>query len=281
MTNQDDNESYESFLHTANSGNVGAGEEDASRPRATTNTFDPALLAAATGAGGGAAFDPPGEDEDPEETGSLDEVGINRAEAEAASPWLGDVRIRRKSDAYHRLKKSGEVATYPGDTYSFMAIHSPFVEPIFFLFGFMVFLLQIAFLMFMFLSLVVKNLRFGEIDNPDDGDDNVNFTTLFAKFIPANVNWVANATQIIAILSYCIFADSSLMDMAKAVEQFPRGDRARPYDGIRRVRFSCVLRLIQGLLATIVTMLLIVTSADVVDIILNFTAVNYISNLDE
>lgn len=47
------------------------------------------------------------------------------------------------------------------------------------------------------------------------------------------------------------------------------------------LRFSCTLKFIQGLLATFSTLLLVVTSNQVVDIILNFTAVNFISNLDD
>ena len=44
---------------------------------------------------------------------------------------------------------------------------------------------------------------------------------------------------------------------------------------------SCSLRFIQGFLAIIATFLLIVTSDDVIEIVLNFAAVNFISNLDE
>ena len=68
--------------------------------------------------------------------------------------------------------------------------------------------------------------------------------------------------------------------MVKAVEQFPRLDRVRG-EGTRLVIFSCLLRFIQGFLATSATLLLIITTPNVVEIILNFTAVNYISNLDE
>ena len=69
--------------------------------------------------------------------------------------------------------------------------------------------------------------------------------------------------------------------MVKAVEQFPRLDRIREDDRPSLVIFSCLLRFIQGLSATLVTMLLILTTPNVVEIILNFAAVNYISNLDE
>ena len=68
--------------------------------------------------------------------------------------------------------------------------------------------------------------------------------------------------------------------MVKAVEQFPRFDRVRG-EGTRLVIFSCILRFVQGFAATCVTLLLIITTPNVVEIILNFAAVNYISNLDE
>jgi hypothetical protein len=44
--------------------------------------------------------------------------------------------------------------------------------------------------------------------------------------------------------------------------------------------FSCTLRFTQGALATAAALLLVVTSSEVIDIVLNFTAINFISALD-
>ena len=47
------------------------------------------------------------------------------------------------------------------------------------------------------------------------------------------------------------------------------------------MRLSCILRLTQGVTAIVATLLLVLRSTTVVDIILNFTAVNFISDLDD
>ena len=182
-------------------------------------------------------------------------------------------RIRRKSDRYHQMKRSRELATYPADSYSFLAIHGPLAHPPFFLFGLGVWICQMLFLVLMLVSMVVPRFRVGQNDNPTD--------SLLGSFIPSNVSVQTHVVQMVALVTYCIFSDSSMADCVKAVEMFPRLDRERENDPIYPSMFSCVLRMIQGLTATVVTTLLILTTADVVEIILNFTAVNYISNLDE
>ena len=65
-----------------------------------------------------------------------------------------------------------------------------------------------------------------------------------------------------------------------AVETFPRFDTANNDDKTRRVIFSCLLRFIQGGMAIFSSFILIVNSSNVIEIILNFTAVNFISNID-
>lgn len=112
-----------------------------------------------------------------------------------------------------------------------------------------------------------------DIDNPDEG--------LVARFIPSNVSILSRFTQYMALLSYCIFADASVLDVVKAVETFPNSTNAKSGDRIGCMIFSCVLRLSQGLFATIVALLLVIQTQDVIDIILNFTAVNFVSCFDE
>ena len=178
------------------------------------------------------------------------------------------------SAKYEYEKRVGEHETYPGDCYSFMAIHSPIQNPFFFLFGFVVFVFQIMFLIYMILNKLDTNLGLnGEVDNPSDD--------FLANFIPANVTALVRATQITAVLCYCMFADSSLKDCAAAIEQFPRFDRANKDDRVWLGILSCVLRFCQGFMAILATFLLIVTTSDVIEIILNFAAVNFISTLDE
>ena len=112
-----------------------------------------------------------------------------------------------------------------------------------------------------------------DTDNPDSG--------FMSAFVPSNVNNLARATQFMALLSYCIFADESLKDIVTAVETFPKFCKAKEGDKVRCMVFSCVLRFTQGMLATFVVLLLVITTADVIDIILNFTAVNFISGFDD
>jgi len=174
-----------------------------------------------------------------------------------------------------RSSASGEgVAYYPADCYSFLACYHPFKNPGFFAFGFAVFMFQMLFLSFMILSKTLPLLSSnGEVDNPSEGP--------IAAFIPSNVSVLVRLTQITAVLSYCVFADSSLKDVVTAVEMFPRFDRARNNDQLGLVVLSCTLRFIQGLLAIVGTLLMVITSSDVVEIILNFTAISFISDLDE
>jgi hypothetical protein len=164
--------------------------------------------------------------------------------------------------------------TYPADCYSFMSIHGPFDKNGYFYFGFAVWAFQVSFLFILVLHVIHPKLTTNENDdNPEQG--------FWAKFIPANSGDLSKATQFIALISYCTFADESLKDIVTAVETFPKFSRAKPGDKVYLMVLSCALRLLQGLLATIVVFLLVIVTSDVIDIILNFTAVNFISGFDD
>ena len=168
----------------------------------------------------------------------------------------------------------GITEKYPKDCYSFLSLYGPFRGTEFFFFGLMVYMFQMGFLLLMILSVVHKEWSTnGEVDNPGLGR--------FAEFINANSSPLVRATQIMAILSYIIFSDASLQDVVKAVETFPRFDQANSTDRIGCMVFSCTLRFTQGCLAIFVALMLVITSSNVIDIILNFTAVNFISKLDD
>ena len=138
----------------------------------------------------------------------------------------------------------------------------------------MVYLFQMGFLLLMILSVVhpVWSTN-GAVDNPG--------LSIVADFIQSNSGPLVRATQIISILSYVLFADASLQDVVRAVETFPRFDQATSTDRIRCMVFSCTLRFTQGCLAICVALMLVISSSNVIDIILNFTAVNFISALDD
>jgi len=213
------------------------------------------------------------EDMDGMENGELAELASRSDSSEKFKPERRQ-SLGCSARRYSFTRRTGDVETYPADCYSFIAIHSPFSSPFFFLFGFTVWVFQIMFLIYMILNKLHTNLGLnGEVDNPS--------SDFMANFIPANVTELVRATQITAVLCYCMFADSSLKDCAAAVEQFPRFDRTKPDDRHWLVVFSCFLRFCQGFMAIFATFLLIVTTSDVIEIILNFAAVNFISTLDE
>ena len=112
-----------------------------------------------------------------------------------------------------------------------------------------------------------------DTDNPDVGT--------FFDFIPANNPALCKITQFVALIAYCVFADESLKDIVTAIETFPNFQKANKEDKIFCMVASCVLRCLQGMLASLVVLLLVISTVDVVEIVLNFTAVNFISAFDD
>jgi hypothetical protein len=184
--------------------------------------------------------------------------------------------------------------TYPPDTYSILALCGPIGNPAYFSFGLMVYLFQIIFLLLMVLSVVhprwssigdvdnpgVRRQSFADVDNPDAGTESATAQSI-AEFVPSQVSPLVRATQIMATLTYIIFADSTIRDIVLGVELFPSFKQKTANDKVGCMAFSSILRLSQGTLAIIVTLFLIATTSNVIEIILNFTAVNFISTLDD
>jgi len=174
---------------------------------------------------------------------------------------------------------------YPSDTYSLMAFYSPIKDPKIFFFGLLVFLLQFTLLLLMTLNVIVPKLRTtGEVDNPgiwwnwlgEQGE------WPGGEIFPAKCSSIVRATQIVSIMAYIFVPGASLSDITGAFELFPTFiTRPNPDGKLSRLRFACILRLTQGLLATLGVFVLVMTSTDVVDIILNFTAINFISEIDD
>lgn len=135
----------------------------------------------------------------------------------------------------------------------------------------------------MMLSKVYRKMSANEdVDNPDKEMPSV----LLAHFIPANNSIIVLITQCMALFAFLFFADNSLGDFTEAIEFFPWGCRStdKQNHGEARIwwaQFSTVCRGIQGFLACLTVVLLVMTSSDVVEIVLNFTAVNFISKMDD
>mmetsp|Transcript_7253 Transcript_7253/g.21017 ORF Transcript_7253/g.21017 Transcript_7253/m.21017 type:complete len:389 (+) Transcript_7253:200-1366(+) len=182
-------------------------------------------------------------------------------------------RLSARSNMY-LTSSAAPTRTFPPDTYSFIAVHGPLDKSLYFYFGLMVWVFQVAFFLLLVLRVASKKLSTNEdTDNPDD--------TFFSGFIPSNVGEISRVAQFFALVSYCIFADESLRDVVTAVEMWPTASKAKPGDNLGLLRLSSILRFIQGSLATIVVLLLVVSTADVVDIVLNFMAVNFVSGFDD
>ena len=179
----------------------------------------------------------------------------------------------------------GSDSKYPMDCYSLIALNGPVNSPVstgymwptkrlhYFLFGFMVFSFQITFLVLMIFSRVYMNAADIDSDNPIDQ---------FLQFIPANSKHVIRVSQVVSLLTYVMFPDASLMDVFKAYQYYPLSSKKSNYgDPVRGMKLSCWLRGFQGYLATIAVFLVVITTRSVVDIILNFTALSFVSSLDD
>ncbi|VEU43096.1 unnamed protein product [Pseudo-nitzschia multistriata] len=148
---------------------------------------------------------------------------------------------------------------FPDDCYSFLSLHGPCSNPLFFGYGMSVFAFQASFLILMLISALDSDWSNKlDSDNPLDG--------VLPSSIAANASPYVKATQMISILCYVGFASYSLMDVVVAVETFPTFK-----DGATSCMvFSCVARGLQGFIAMLTALLLIVTSDN-----------NFISELDD
>lgn len=203
---------------------------------------------------------------------------------------VGDVNHAKDNDK----DDEDEDEKYPQDSYSFLALNGPFDNFSFFFLGVLVFLFQLAFSTFMILSVVNKDLRSGDlgdgVDNPGNPYDTSGEEGWGPSgFLPANASRLVRATQITSILSFLVFADDTLLDIAQAIELFPLVCQSRSKSGTNKAEYhrhwgllvACFLRLIQGIAAVFAVFLLVMTESSVIDIVLNFTAVNFISALDD
>ncbi len=195
--------------------------------------------------------------------------------------------VTSEDDANEEMEKC-EVC--PQDTYSIFAYYSPSQNTEIFSFALIIIFIQLALLVIILLSVTVPRLRaVGEVDNKDDAmDDNGNriFGWPGYRVFPSNCSDLVRATQVVSIMAYFFFPDASLSDITTAFELFPLplcGDKSDPERAgkLTRLRWSCFFRFLQGMLSAITVWLLVMTSSDVIEIILNFTAVNFISELDD
>jgi len=173
-----------------------------------------------------------------------------------------DPKSRRRFSMAFRT--TDEVVTFPDDCFSFLIIHGPIESPWFFFFGLLVSLLQLLFLIVALWSQIKE-----KSDNPNT----------WLGFIPADVTIPLRFAQILAVLSYCMFAETSLKDFITAIELWPQYSKLTKDDKYGCMVFSCLLRGIMGLLTAFVTVVSIMMSDDVIDTILDFLAMTFISDI--
>lgn len=181
---------------------------------------------------------------------------------------------------------------YPEDAYSFICLNGPvkFGMPneenwplqkkkIFFL-GILVFTIQVIF--FSLLMMSVMSMKRGtseENDNPD-AEEKEGIMKTFATFIPANTQQIVKVTQVLSLMIYAGFPEDSVLDLVKAFRYYPKSELEN-HEPTRCIKLACILRGLQGIMAILAALILVMTSRTVIDIILNFTALNSISAIDD
>ena len=179
--------------------------------------------------------------------------------------------LTKKEQIKRRSLIEEKATTFHPDCYSFISTNTP--KSPYWWFGIMIFVFQVSFLILIILGTMSK-WRSGKVDdNPTDG--------VFADFINTEASPVVVATRIVALLTSIIFIDSSVMDIIVAVHSFPTYSMVTKRDNFWNLAFSCILRFTQGFLAQLVMLILIFNTNDPIDIILNFTALNFVSQLDD
>lgn len=173
---------------------------------------------------------------------------------------------------------------YPKDSYSILVLNGPTENNwsgrkfLFCLFAFVPFVFQTGFLHLMQLHLAEKRDE-GQFPHlPTDTDE------MDADAIAKMQACIRNVrvAQGISLLAYVVFPNSTLNDIIKAIQLFPMSAASADKDvPVACIRISCILRGVQGLFALLIVFLLVMSSHNTLDIILNFTAVNFITDLDD
>jgi len=167
--------------------------------------------------------------------------------------------------------------TLPQDTFSFL-IYSDAYSPCFF-WGIIVFLFQIAIYIILGLSII-------ECEKKEKGLGIIDVDCINTKNpmgFPFNVTIPVRISEAIAILISIITQD----DVRKAIclyrDGFDEGGLTLVFQGaaLWKWTLSIVLRALEGLLGLVITFLLIMRSPTVLDLLLNFSAIEFITKLDD
>ena len=182
---------------------------------------------------------------------------------------------------------------FPKDSYSFLALNGPTIENgtcrwslrkmKFFLFGLMSFVLQI----------LLTSALVCRLEHRNDGGGNRSKGPGLDVIL----------SQIVSLLAYIVFSNVAQLDTLQAIQMYPRSSSSSwwwwwcsakdgaggkdpeptPSGGlpIGGIRVSCILKATQANMVTLAFLAVTFCCENIVEILLNHTAVNFISSLDK
>lgn len=165
------------------------------------------------------------------------------------------------ADIQERLKalEADEDTHYPQDTYALISLNSPDKENAvlsFFIFGVAIWAFQMLFIVLLTVSV---------------------FTSFYTTEDYNRGDRVMEITEFAAIAGYALIPDASIQDVVTAHQLFPHRNGT---ENVLGRKISSVLRWIQGASACVCVLFLINVSPNAIDIILNFAALNFVSDMD-
>ena len=185
-------------------------------------------------------------------------------ELEPEAPKSLEMLVREQAEIIKQIQQrldyleADEDKHYPHDTYSLISLNSPDEEGRldFFLFGVVVWAFQMVFITLLTLTVFTS---FYDNEEYRDGDA------------------VMAVTEFAAILGFCFIPDASPQDVVTAKQLWPCKHGTVNVMG-RKI--ACTFRFIQGASACVCVLFLINISPNAIDIILNFAALNFVSDMD-
>ena len=198
-----------------------------------------------------------------EDDSSFDGSSSSRSSSQSTSSAKGNTGMAHKYD--------GQVQFHPKDTYSFIICSK--VQGTAFWFGLFVATVQVL----LFSLLVVNRIDGG---GSGSGTSNNPFN------LPANVEPTVRVTQI-AVIAIAVFVQDDLrISLERILEGYvdlnPFPDKNFfPYANRSKWCLSYTLRLLQGSFGLFVMFMLIVQSDEIFELLLNFTGIAFVSELDD
>ena len=109
-----------------------------------------------------------------------------------------------------------------------------------------------------FFAIVLTSVFNKKLGTKEDDTGNPR-DSLFGQIIPANASILTKTAQLMCLIVYVMFLDECSKDIVTAVKF--KFSRVEPADNVNCMGVSCILRLLQGLLGTLVVFMFIVDKA--------------------